>query len=107
MNIALPMSHDPSNGMTCGLLLGCSDIQQAFIHEQIKTHAMLASHPLLLPILFTAHLQQLLNKERKKLWKSLPQVETASGQTGAPIIDRHLYPKSPKTMGTSPKVCLA
>jgi hypothetical protein len=103
MNIALSISHDPSNGMTCGLLLGCSDIQQAFIHEQIKSHAMLASHPLLLPILFTAHQQQLLNRERKLLWVSLLGVETASGQTGVPTIGVHLFPNESQDYGNITK----
>lgn len=106
MNIALSISHDPGNGMTCGLLLGCSDIQQAFIHEQIKTHAMLASHPLLLPILFTAHQQQPLNRERKRLWVSLLKVETASGQTRAPAIGSHLFPEESQDYGKITKSVL-
>ena len=86
MDIALSISHDPATGMTSALLLGCSDIQQAFIHEQIKTFAGLASHPLLLPLLFSAHQEQLLNREKDRLWRSLLEVETASGQTGAPAV---------------------
>ena len=91
MNISLSLSYDPSTGMTYGLLLGCSDIQQAFINEQIKTLATLAIHPLLLPVLFSAHQQQLLNRERKELWVSLLKVETESGQTGTPVINSHTF----------------
>jgi len=85
--------------MTYGLLLGCSDIQQAFIREQIKTLAALASHPLLLPVLFSAHQQQLLNRERKKLWVSLLKVETESGQTGAPVINSNIFQKKSNDYG--------
>jgi hypothetical protein len=99
LNISLSLSHDPSTGMTSGLLLGCSDIQQAFIYEQIRTLATLASHPLLLPVLFSAHQHQLLNRERKKLWVSLLKVETESGQTGAPVIGSHMFQKKSKDYG--------
>ena len=67
MHIALPISYDPINGITYEILLRCSGIQQAFIHEQIKTYALLASRPLLILILFTEYQQQLLNRERKLL----------------------------------------
>jgi hypothetical protein len=106
MNIALSISYDPSNCITCGLLLGCSDIQQAFIHEQVKTYALLASHPLLLQILFTAHQQQLLNRQENILWVSLLEVETASGQTGVPVIGRHLFPEEPQDFGDLTKSML-
>jgi hypothetical protein len=99
MNISLSLSYNPSTCMTNGLLLGCSDIQQAFVHEQIKTLATLASHPLLLPVLFSAHQLQLLNRERKQLWVSLLKVETESGQTGAPVINSNIFPKKSKNYG--------
>lgn len=86
MNIALSISHDPGTGKTSALLLGCSDLQQAFIREQIKTLGGLVSHPLLLPVLFSAHQEQLLNREKDRLWVLLLEVETDSGQTGAPAL---------------------
>ena len=91
MNISLSLSYEPTSGMTYGLLLGCSDFQQAFILEQIRTLAAHAIHPMLLPVLFSAHQQQLLNRERKRLWVSLLKVETESGQTGAPVINTHIF----------------
>jgi hypothetical protein len=99
MNISLSLSHNPITCMTYGLLLGCSDIQQAFIYEQIKTLATLANHPLLLPVLFSAHQHQLLNRERKRLWVSLLKVETESGQTGVPVINSNIFQKESKDYG--------
>lgn len=87
MNISLSISHDTSSGLTCALLYGCSDVQQAFIQEQVKACAPLASHPLLLPALLTGYQRGLLGKETKRLWNQLVDVETESGQTGAPVVD--------------------
>ena len=86
MNIALSISYDPNSGLSSALLLGCSDTQQSFVREQLKTNYALADHPLILPILFTTYQRRLLNKERKRLWVSLLEVETQSGRTGAPAI---------------------
>ena len=88
MNMVLSISHDPSTGLTSALLLGCSEAQQAFIHSQLKAYSdsSLASHPLLLPVLFTAYQRSLLGRHTEKLWSTLIEVETMSGQTGAPAI---------------------
>jgi hypothetical protein len=96
MSIALSISHDPTTGMTNALLLGCSDTQQLFVLEQLKTLARLTHHPLLLPILLSVHQQQLLSREKHRLWVSLLQVETASGQTGAPAEGSYPSPDNSK-----------
>jgi hypothetical protein len=93
MNTSLSISHDPGSGLTCALLLGCSDVQQASIREQIKTYSLLASHPLLLPILLTGYQRGLLAIETTRLWNELVDVETESGQTGAPVINGPLSPR--------------
>ena len=76
INIAISLSYDPSIGLTCGLLHGYSTAQQTFVGEQIKTFALLVSHPLLLPVLFSTNLRQLLRIERDRLWERLLQMET-------------------------------
>ena len=86
INIALSMSHDPCTGLTCGLLHGYSSAQQAFVCEQMRNFSAIASHPLLLPVLFSTYLRQLLRNESDRLWDRLLQVETQSGQTGAPVL---------------------
>ena len=95
MSIALSVSHDLSTGLTYAIVHGYSELQQAFIGEQIKSMASLARHPLLLPILFTAHMQRLLSVQRRQLWTQLLRAETASGQTGVPAVNGHLF--SPQT----------
>jgi hypothetical protein len=96
MSIALSISHNLTTGMTNALLLGCSDTQQLFVLQQLKTLARLAHHPLLLPILLSVHQMQLLNREKDRLWRSLLQVETASGQTGAPLVGSYPSPDDSK-----------
>ena len=91
MDIALSVSHEPTSGLTCALLLGCSNLQAKFLRKEVKTYAMLAGHPLLLPTLLTGYQQQLLTRETAKSWDGLLKVETLSGQTGVPVADSHLY----------------
>lgn len=85
MDICLSISYCTKTGMTLGVLHGCSELQQSFIVEQLRTFASLARHPLLLPILFSAHQRQLVHQEARKLYYSLLNIEMASGQTGAPV----------------------
>src|SRR5436309_2717992 len=40
MDIALSVSHEPTSGLTCALLLGCSNLQAKFLCEEVKTYAM-------------------------------------------------------------------
>jgi hypothetical protein len=87
LNPKLSLSHDPATGQTVGVLLGCSSDQITFIVRQIKTCIAYASHPLLLPCLFSTHHHDLLDRQRKYLWEQLLQVETVSGQTGAPVVN--------------------
>ena len=86
MNMVLSMSHDPNTGLTCGVVLTWSDEQTAFISEELKRYDAMAGYPLLLPILFTAYQRRLLHQEGQRIWKKLLEVETASGQTGVPVI---------------------
>lgn len=99
MNIALSISHNHKTGLTFAILNGYSELQQAFIREQIKSMAPLARHPLFVPIIFMAHMQRLLNLERKRLWTELIYAETASGQTGAPIVNHRLYSEQIQDFG--------
>ncbi|KAL4779919.1 hypothetical protein BJX76DRAFT_339371 [Aspergillus varians] len=84
MDITLSMSYDVNTGLTCAMLLGCTKAQQDFVCQQLKQFASLTHHPLLLPILLSSYQQKLLNEQTRNLWEKLINVETLSGQTGAP-----------------------
>lgn len=77
--------------MTCGVVLTRSNEQTAFISEELKGYSAIAGYPLLLPILFTAYQRRLLHREGERLWGRLLEVETASGQTGVPVVFANLY----------------
>lgn len=94
MNMALAISHDPNAGLTCGVVLTWSDEQTAFITEELIGYYGLAGYPLLLPILFTDYQRRLLLEEGEHIWERLLEVETASGQTGVPVIFDDNYPLS-------------
>ena len=94
MNMVLAISHDPNASLTCGVVLTWSDEQTAFVTEELKGYYGLAGYPLLLPILFTDYQRGLLHQEGEYLWERLLEVETASGQTGAPVMFAHNYPRS-------------
>ncbi len=94
MNMALSISHDPNAGLTCGVVLTWSDEQTAFITEELKGYCGLAGYSLLLPILSTDYQRGLLHQESERIWDRLLEVETASGQTGAPAIFADHYPLS-------------
>lgn len=94
MNMVLSIAHDPNAGLTCGIVLTWSDEQTAFITEELKGYYRMAGYPLLLPILFTDYQRGLLHQEAKRIWERLLEVETASGQTGAPVMFADYYPSS-------------
>lgn len=92
MNMALSISHDPNAGLTCGVVLTHSGEQTAFITKELKGYYGIAVYPLLLPILFTDYQRELLRQKAQRIWKRLLEVETASGQTGAPVMFSGRYP---------------
>ena len=92
MNMVMSLSYDPNSGLTCGVVLTWSDEQTAFISEELKGYYAVAGCPLLLPILFTAYQRRLLHQEGKRIWRRLLDVETASGQTGVPIVSAKFHP---------------
>ena len=86
IDVVLSISHDPSTGVTSGILLTRSDQQTAFITKELERYKTVAGYPLLLPLLLSDYQRHLLNQESKRLWSKLLEVETQSGQTGAPAI---------------------
>ena len=94
MNMVLSIAHDPNAGLTCGVVLTWSDEQTAFITDELKGYHGMAGYPLLLPILFTDYQRGLLRHEGEQVWERLLEVETASGQTGVPVIFADHYPLS-------------
>ena len=97
MNMVMSISYDPNSGLTCGVVLTWSDEQTAFISEEIKGYYAMAGYPLLLPILFVAYQRRLLHQEGKRLWGRLLEVETASGQTGVPMVGAEFHALSAKS----------
>lgn len=83
MDIALSISHNHSTGLTCALLLGCSDSQAIFILHQLTRLASLISHPLLLPTIISDNIWTLLDARTAMLWNDLFSLE---GETGQGII---------------------
>ena len=92
MNMVLSISHDPNSGLTCGVVLTHSGEQTAFLTKELKGYYGIAGYPLLLPILFTDYQRELLHQKAQRIWKRLLEVETASGQTGAPVMLCGRYP---------------
>jgi hypothetical protein len=88
MDIALSISYDHETGKTCALLLGCSDLQTAFIIRQLKSLAGLTSHPILLPTLMSGYFRSILETYTQTLWRNLLNLEHESGVTGVPLYDR-------------------
>ena len=85
-DVALSISYEPSTGLTCGLLLGCSAKQQTYVIQQLKSFAALACHPLLLPVLILEYHRSLITQLAEQLWRRLLALEVCSGQTGAPVL---------------------
>jgi hypothetical protein len=81
IDLALSLSYCPSTGLTYALLLGHSDLQAAFIQQQIKELAQLASHPALLPTLVCTYLRTLLQRLADQAFNNLLNVEAESGQS--------------------------
>ena len=87
IDIALSLSYCPATGVTYALLFGSSDLQAAFIQQQVIQLAPLASHPALLPTLICSYLGGLLRRSTDKGINDLLEVETESGQTGVGVYD--------------------
>jgi hypothetical protein len=89
MDIALSISYNSETGETCALLLGCSELQTAFISHQLKELAVLTRHPLLPPTLITGYFRSMLNRYTEDLWERLLDLEHESGVTGVLLYDQH------------------
>jgi hypothetical protein len=89
MDVALSLSHNHSTGLTCALLLGCSELQVISILRQLRVFASLAGHPLLLPTMITDYIRTLLENLAERSWIDLLGVEHESGQTGLRLYDEY------------------
>src|SRR5437762_717008 len=93
IDVALSISHNPSTGITCALLLRFSDAQVAYILHQLGILASLASHPLLLPTLTSGYIQTFLGDYAEDIIGRLLKLEMESGQTGILSYDKYgLWP---------------
>ncbi|MCJ1333952.1 hypothetical protein MMC10_010659 [Thelotrema lepadinum] len=85
IDIALSLSHCIETRSTYALLLGRSNLQAAFIRQQVEELAKIAHHPAFLPTLVCSYHRTLLQKLSDSLNNDLFNVETDSGQTWTPI----------------------
>ena len=81
IDLALSLSHNHKTGITHALLLGRSELQAAYIKQQILDMAGLAHHPAFLPTLVCANHRSLLQRLSDQIHGELFSVEAASGQT--------------------------
>lgn len=81
IDLALSLSHNHKTGITHALLLGRSELQAAYIKQQILDMAGIAHHPAFLPTLVCANHRSLLQRLSDQINGELFGVEAASGQT--------------------------
>jgi hypothetical protein len=81
MDLSLALSFEQEQGMTYGLLTGCTKRQAAYIIIQLRKFAMLSNHPLLLPVMILGHVRSFLSQKLDELWVEMLSVEGESGQT--------------------------
>lgn len=86
LTASLSISYYPSKGNTRALLHGCTHSQRDALRGQLRAFSSLAPHPLLIPLLLITMKKQLIDNQEQQLWKSLVDIETQSGLTGAPAI---------------------
>src|SRR5436189_2611004 len=86
MNLGLGLSFDRDRNLTYGMLLGCIDLQAAFIITQLKELALLACHPLLLPTMILGYERPFLGENLLKTRSQMISVEATSGQTTWPVV---------------------
>ena len=81
MNLGLGLSFNRERSFTYGMLLGCSDLQTAFILIQLKELALLSYHPLLLPTMILGYKRSFLGEQLLLTRVQMLNVESKSGQT--------------------------
>jgi hypothetical protein len=81
MNLGLGVVYDSARNLTCGMLLGCSRSQAAFLLTQLEKVAMLACYPLLLPTMLLGYQRSFISEGMKCTRDEMLQVEHTSGQT--------------------------
>lgn len=86
MDLGLGLSFDVERNLTYGMLLGCTDLQAAFIITQLKELALLACHPLLLPTMILGYERSFLGEQLMRTRRQMLSVEATSGQTEWPVV---------------------
>jgi hypothetical protein len=87
MGLALSISYDSSQALTCAWLHGLSPDQQAFAREQVKELVALTTHPLLLPAILAGWGNELIESRLTSLFQLLLQIELGGGKLSVKSMD--------------------
>lgn len=91
LDISASISYQPSTGVVNAFLHGCTSEQQTEVRKQLQYLSVLTGHPLLLPIILAEMRMNAIKELEQTLWRILLNVETRSGQTGAPALNAQEY----------------
>jgi len=91
-DISVSIGYQPVTGTVNAFLHGCTSTQQEEIANRVKTLSPLARHPLLLPTILAEMRFDAIKEQGEYIWRFLLDVETRSGQTGAPALHAPLRP---------------
>lgn len=86
LDVCASVSYQPKTGTVIALLQGCCEDEQNEVRAQLASLSSLGSHPLLLPLVLVTLRREIIHQEGRELWVRLLDMETRSGQTGAPAI---------------------
>src|SRR5271163_2323130 len=82
LDMCASISYRGSTGSVNGLLNGFSSSQQNEIHRLLETCKSLASHPLLLPVIFVGMKRNLIGTAERNQWNKLGLIGNSIKQIG-------------------------
>ncbi|KAK2778142.1 hypothetical protein FQN52_002903 [Onygenales sp. PD_12] len=86
INVCISISYSPKKGTVNAFLHGCTSDQQKDLKEELNRLSILSGHPLLLPLIIILMSLDVIQFKVNGQWNQLLEVETRSGQTGAPAV---------------------
>ncbi|KAK2803199.1 hypothetical protein FQN50_007066 [Emmonsiellopsis sp. PD_5] len=86
INACISISYNPIKGTVNAFLHGCTSDQQKALKEELNRLSILSGHPLLLPMIIILMSLDVIQAKVNGQWTQLLEVETRSGQTGAPAV---------------------
>ncbi|KAK0673174.1 hypothetical protein QBC41DRAFT_298978 [Cercophora samala] len=85
-DMTLSAAYSPATGTVTAFLHGCTSDQQEEVGNKLLAFSPLFAHPLLLSVILAEMRLDAIDHWRRSLWRLLLDVETRSGQTGAPTL---------------------